>query len=809
MTAKPKNALKLMSMENSDKIIEQLGIFYLGKEVNPKTQELTDELVLYKNKNLTTHAALIGMTGSGKTGLGIDIIEEAILDNIPVIIIDPKGDMGNLLLTFPSLKPEEFEPWVDPVSAETKGLSVKDFAKKTASLWENGIGQWHQDKSRIKKLKENAEFVIYTPGSSAGVQLSVLASFDAPSPDVIDDPDTFMSVINAGVSSLLALIKLKGDILQSKEYLLLSNIFAHVWRKGLGISLEQLIGYVTNPPFDKIGVLPLKSFYPQTQRLDLAMKLNTVLASPGFAAWTQGEALNINRLMYNESGKAKVSILNIAHLDEGQRMFFVTLFLNRYISWMRMQKGTSALRNLLYMDEIFGFFPAVGNPPSKQPMLLLLKQARAFGTGIILATQNPIDLDYKGLSNIGTWFIGRLQTKQDKERVMDGLIQSSEGALSKKEVGELLSNIQSRVFLLKSAHEDNLRLMQTRWVLSYLRGPLSKQEIRQLMKPYKEKHQADVQEKEDVKLETTSNNISSPGATSVVMPMLPQDAVQYFAQPVNGQNFVYQPYLLAEGKVRFVNATRGIDLEKKVSMRFVLNKDMQEINYPAGEKFEFNPADYGKKPFEQVQFAGLPGFIENLKSFKSLKKEFSDYLYRNNKLELYKCTSLKAESKPCESLDDFKMRLMNIVRDRKEDAIEKLRSKYSKKAERLQVKYDKLMIKLDKEKADVTSRTADSAMSFGMAVLGAFLGGGTRSKTRRGISSASKIAKEKVDVRRVEKEINQVRQDMSELKNALQSEAKIISEKFKPEKFPVTSFFIKPRRSDVYDVETAVLWEAN
>ncbi len=792
---------------DTEKTFEQLGIFYLGKEVDPETQKLSEQAVLYKSKNLTTHAALIGMTGSGKTGLGIDLIEEAVLDNIPVIIIDPKGDMGNLLLTFPELKPEDFEKWVDPVTAETKGMTVKDFAQKTAALWEKGIGQWNQDKSRIKKLKESAEFVIYTPGSSAGVQLSVLSSFDAPAPDVVDDPDTFMSVINASVSSLLALIKLKGDILQSKEYLLLSNIFAHLWRKGVNVTLEQLIGYVTNPPFDKVGVLPLKSFYPQTKRLDLAMKLNTVLASPGFAAWTQGEALNINKLMYTDTGKAKVSILNIAHLNEGQRMFFVTLFLNRYISWMRMQKGTSALRNILYMDEIFGFFPAVGNPPSKQPMLLLLKQARAFGTGIILATQNPIDLDYKGLSNIGTWFIGRLQTKQDKDRVMDGLIQSSENALNKKEIQELLSNIQSRVFLLKSAHEDRLRLMQTRWVLSYLRGPLSKQEIRQLMKPYKDK-QPKAKETEIVE-ETASTGFNQASAAHVVQPMLPQDAVQYFALPVNNTNIVYKPYFYAEGKVRFVNASRGIDVAKKIAKRYMLQEDLQEIDYPQGEKFELNPANYGKKPLEQAQFAGLPDFLENLKSFKSLQKQFADYLYRNNKLELYKCTSLKAESKPGESLDDFKMRLMNIIRDRKEAAIEKLRSKYSTKAERLQTKYDKLLIKLDKEKADVTSRTADSAVSFGMAVLGAFIGGGTRSKTRRGISSASKIAKEKADVRRVEKEIRQVKQDMLDLKNELASEAKIISEKFKAENFPVTSFFIKPRRTDIYDVEIAVVWETN
>jgi hypothetical protein len=350
--------------------------------------------------------------------------------------------------------------------------------------------------------------------------------------------------------------------------------------------------------------------------------------------------------------------------------------------------------------------------------------------------------------------------------------------------------------------------MQTRWVLSYLRGPLSKQEIRQLMKKYKES-KPQSEEKTIEQTEIINETELTKKETNIVMPMLPNDAIQYFStQTPLGQEAFYQPFLIAEGKVRFVNATRGIDKEIKVSKRYFLDKNLPEIDYKSGEIFSFENTDFDKKPLEQAKFHSLPEFMLNLKSFKPVQKAFTDYLYRNNKLELYKCTSLKAESKPDESLDDFKMRLMNIIRDRKEAAIEKLRSKYSKKAERLQVKYDKLMIKLDKEKADVTSRTADSAMSFGMAVLGAFIGGGTRSKTRRGISSASKIAKEKADVRRVEKEIRQVQQDMNELKNSLSSEAKTISEKFKMENYPITKFFIKPRRTDIYDVEIAVLWEA-
>jgi hypothetical protein len=796
-------------MQDMTPLHEKLDLFYLGKEVNSATKELSEELVLYKSKNLTTHAALIGMTGSGKTGLGIGMLEEAVLDNIPTIIIDPKGDMGNLLLTFPDLKPNDFEPWVDAGIAESKGLDVKAFAEQTASMWDKGIRSWNQDKSRIKRLKENAEYTIYTPGSSAGVQLSVLSSFDAPSEELIDDPDSFTSVINSTVSSLLALIRFKGDPLQSKEYLLLSTIFVHLWKKGINITLEELIGYVANPPFDKIGVLPLKSFYKQTQRLDLAMKLNTVLASPGFAAWTEGESLDIKNLLYTKEGKAKVSILSIAHLDESQRMFFVTLFLNRYISWMRNQSGTSSLRSLLYMDEIFGFFPAVSNPPSKKPMMLLLKQARAFGVGIILATQNPVDLDYKGLSNIGTWFIGRLQTKQDKERVMDGLLKSDEGSLNKKEIEKLLSNIQSRVFLLKSAHEDRLMLMQTRWVLSYLRGPLSKKEIRLLMKDRKadtelkavETNKAGAQKQSNEKINIASANIQ---------PMLSNEIEQYYSSNTPyGQQVEYKPYLFAEAKVRFVNATRGIDVEKSFTQAFYLDKSISNIDFRRSEDLKIDLRLYDKKPLEQSKFHALPKFVEEMKSFKALEKEFSDYLYRTNKIELYKCTALKAESKPGQSIEDFKISLAELIRDKKAEAVDKLRKKYGAKGDRLQDKYARLKTKLAKEQSDVSAKQTDTAMSFGMAVLGTFLGGGTKTKVRRGITSAGRISKEKADVRRVEGEMRQVQKDMQELRADLSADIELIKEKYRIESYKISTFHIKPRRTDIYHVKIALLWEAN
>ncbi|MCA9086899.1 MAG: ATP-binding protein, partial [Planctomycetaceae bacterium] len=209
------------------------------------------------------------------------------------------------------------------------------------------------------------------------------------------------------------------------------------------------------PPFDRIGVIGLENFYPQADRFQLAMLLNNLLASPGFSSWMEGESLDIQKMLYSPDGKPRFTILSIAHLSEAERMFFVTIFLNEVVSWMRAQSGTSSLRAILYMDEVFGYFPPTANPPSKTPMLTLLKQARAFGLGVVLATQNPVDLDYKGLSNAGTWFIGRLQTERDKARVLDGLEGASAAAghaFDRRQMEVILSGLGSRVFLLNNVH---------------------------------------------------------------------------------------------------------------------------------------------------------------------------------------------------------------------------------------------------------------------------------------------------------------------------------------------------------------------
>ncbi len=460
---------------------EKLGAFYLGRRDSPDSDRPGEEPVLYDARDLTTHAMIIGMTGSGKTGLGISLIEEAALDHIPVIAIDPKGDMGNLLLTFPELRGSDFEPWVDKVAASEAGMDVADYAAQTAANWRQGLADWGQQPERIAALRNAADATIYTPGSSAGKPLSVLRAFSAPDADTLADEDRYRERLQVTVTGILTLLGIDADPLQSREHILLSAILDAAWRDGISPDLAALIAAIQAPAFDKIGVMALDTFYPAKDRFALAMQMNSLLAAPGFQAWLEGDALDINRLLYNDSGKPRIAVVSIAHLDDRQRMFFVTMLLNQLVSWMRAQPGSASLRAILYMDEVFGYMPPVANPPSKQLLLTLLKQARAYGLGVVLATQNPVDLDYRGLSNIGTWFIGRLQTERDKARVRDGLQSAAASAsLDGPALDRTLASLKKRRFLLHNVHEEFPVILQTRWVMSFLAGPLTRDQISRL-----------------------------------------------------------------------------------------------------------------------------------------------------------------------------------------------------------------------------------------------------------------------------------------------------------------------------------------
>jgi hypothetical protein len=459
---------------------EKLGLFYLGRPLDAEGAGMADQPLLYDSRDLVTHAVCLGMTGSGKTGLCIALLEEAAIDGVPAVVIDPKGDLANLLLTFPELRPADFEPWVDAEEARRKGLSVPALAAKEAAKWREGLAAWGQDGERIRKLRESADFRIFTPGSSAGEPLSILATFAAPPPEMVADGELFAERVQSTVTGLLGLVGVAGDPLRSREHILVSSLLDRRWREGGGYDLAGLIADVQKPPLDKVGVLPLESFFPAKERFELAMTLNGFLAAPGFAAWIQGTPLDLRYLLRAEDGRPRVSVISIAHLSDAERMFFVTLLLNQALAWMRAQSGTGSLRAILYMDEIFGYLPPTANPPSKKPFLTLLKQARAFGLGVVVATQNPVDLDYKALSNIGTWLLGRLQTERDLLRVLDGLEGVAGDGFDRGEMQQLLAGLASRKFLLHNVHDERPVLFESRWAMSYLAGPLTRDQIRRL-----------------------------------------------------------------------------------------------------------------------------------------------------------------------------------------------------------------------------------------------------------------------------------------------------------------------------------------
>ena len=559
---------------------EKLGAFYLGRPYDLRRKKRLEGLLLYDSKDLVTHAVCVGMTGSGKTGLCLALLEEAAIDNIPALVIDPKGDLSNLLLTFPQLRGEDLEPWINAEDAQKKGLSTLEFAQQQADLWKKGLGEWGQTPDRIQRLKEAADFTIYTPGSTAGFPVSVLNSLDAPPGSILEDKELLRERISTTVTSFLGLLGIQSDPLQSREHILLSTLLNNAWRQGQKLDLAALIQQIQTPPMNKVGVMELESFYSSNDRFELAMQLNNLLAAPGFETWLDGEPLDIQSFLYTASGKPRVSIFSIAHLNDSERMFFVSILLNQVVTWMRAQSGTTSLRALLYMDEIMGYFPPVANPPSKAPFLTLLKQARAYGLGVVLATQNPVDLDYKGLANAGTWFIGRLQTERDKARLLEGL----EGAaastgmrFNRKQMEETLAGLGNRIFLMNNVHEDAPEVFESRWALSYLRGPLTRDQIKSLMESKKKGTQSQANRRQHSLASAATaapapaapKSCQSPhiifsatGASSGNYPIL------YPApgSPTKGKPLLYQPMAFGSAKVYFVDSKAKVDEEQTVAI---------------------------------------------------------------------------------------------------------------------------------------------------------------------------------------------------------------------------------------------------
>jgi hypothetical protein len=807
------------------KDFEKLGVFYLGRQSDAAGKTLGDP-ILYDSRHLLTHAVCVGMTGSGKTGLCLSLIEEAAIDGVPTIAIDPKGDLSNLLLTFPRLAPEDFRPWIDEDEARRAGMTPDAYAAQQAETWKKGLADWGQDGARIERLRAAADFAIYTPGSRAGLPLSILSSFAAPPDGIREDGEALADRASTTAMSVLTLAGVEAET-GGREHTFLSTLLASAWKAGRDLDLATVIQGVQSPPFQRIGVLDVDAFYPSKDRFNLATKLNSMLASPGFEQWLEGEALDAGRLLYGPKGKPRVSIVSIAHLDDSRRMFFVSLLLNEIVGWMRRQSGTSSLRAIIYMDEIAGYFPPVANPPSKPPLLTLLKQARAFGIGIVLATQNTVDLDYKGLGNAGTWFLGRLQTERDKARVLDGLQGAAAGGLDRDAADKTLSELGKRVFLLHDVHAGGPETFQSRWAMSYLRGPLSRDQIKALTAsvspadrpsgpatatPATDTSATSERGSAQARTVPASGERGQAAASAGAAPVLAPEIQQYFL-PTNDPHPRYTPVVLGVAKVTFADTKLNINETRDVVAVAPIGTGAVPVDWAQAESIEIAPADLETAPADGAVFEALPKAAASAKSYPAWQKAFAAWIASSQKLELQRHPGLKITSNAGESERDFRIRVQNAQREARDAEVEDVRRRFAEKRARLEEKLRRADQGVARESEQASQAKVQTAVSIGATIFGALLGRksiststlGRATTAARGIGRATKEAD---DIKRAQENVDVAKKGLEELDAQIAEETAAIAARFDADASRLESASVAPKRGGILVQFVALGWRA-
>jgi len=797
---------------------ETLGAFYLGKRFSLADRTRQDDLVLYDAKDLTTHAVIIGMTGSGKTGLGIGLIEEALIDHVPVIAVDPKGDLGNLALRFPSLAPIDFRPWVDPQQATNAGLSAEAFAEQQATLWRNGLAGWGQDGSRIQRFVDAASITVYTPGSTAGRPLSLLKAFVAPPPAIIDDSEALQERIDATATSVLALLGIDADPISSREHILLANLLHHTWSDGRDLDLPGLIGGIQTPPFNTVGVMPLDTVFPPKDRMALAMRLNNLLAAPGFQNWMKGEPLDTARLLYDAQGKAKGSIISIAHLGDAERMFFMTLLLADILAWVRTQPGTGALRAILYIDELFGYMPPVANPPSKVLLLTLLKQARAYGLGVVLATQNPVDLDYRGLSNTGTWFIGRLQTERDKMRVMEGLEGASGGEpFNRAAMEQTIAGLGKRVFLLHSVHEPAPITFETRWTMSYLAGPMTREQIKTLTAASVTAASASatgaaVGATARAPVATAAGVATVVGAASRHAPVMPPDIPQYFLPAASSPDTVtYHPAILGVADLAFASAKYGVTEQRRVALLGSLDDGPIALEWDHAERVDIDVSALQPAARDGSLFAAVPKAAGTTKNYPAWGKALQRWMVANERVTLFRSAAFRETSTPGESERNFRIRLQVTAHERRDAKIEALRVRFATRFSTLLEQIRRAEQAVQREQAQASQAKMDTALSVGGAILGAIFGRGkvssrTIGKVGTAARGAGRAAQQHGDVTRASESVSALQAKYAELEAKVQREVDDVGSSYNAQLDSLDTLTIAAKSGDVRVQLVGLVW---
>ncbi len=832
--------------------------FYLGRHLENPQAEPGDKPLFYNPADLTTHAIVTGMTGSGKTGLCVTLLEEAALQNVPALIIDPKGDLTNLLLHFPDLAPQDFEPWLDPESARRAGVSVEQTAIQTAQTWKDGLAKWGMDANRVRALKNAAEFAVYTPGSDAGIPVSVLSSLAVPDLDWRENREILREKISSTVTALLGLIG-ESDIdpLRSREHILLSHIFENAWSKGKSLDLTELILQTQNPPFDKLGALPLDTFFPAKARTSLVMQLNAILASPSFETWREGQALDIPDLLYTPDGRPRHSVFYLAHLSETERMFFITLLLASVETWMRTQGGTNSLRALLYMDEIFGYLPPQKNPPSKQPLLRMLKQARAFGVGLVLATQNPVDVDYKALSNAGSWFIGKLQTERDKERLLEGL-DSATGTLNRAAYAKLISSLGKRAFILHNVHNKQPALFRTRWAMNYLAGPMTRTQIPALNElagagwdlvdddvmaasapqTVSQPKSVDVPQASATETLASYQPVSVNGASrrrperkrvarphdgsTSTRPAIPASVGEFFLpfnlslmeafelarRPMGADaeqvGMLYRPTLLAAASVRFLNRKYGVDSEAARAL-LVQNPDPRGVvrwdDY-AGQSVDVDAL--AKVPAPQSRFVSLDAPFSESKLMTALKRDFRDWIYRTVSVTARANDVLKVYAGPDISKSEFMRACSDAARDKRDAEINKVSAQYERKLDTLENRLKREERELRQDEDELADRKMEEMGTHAENVLSLF-----SKRRRRMTTSLTKrrlTQQAKADVQESIEAIDDLEEQINALEAEFKSRLDEISDRWGAVVNQTSEVTITPTKTNIFVDYFGVAW---
>jgi hypothetical protein len=804
---------------------EYLGSFYLGAEYDLRNGTQTEVPLNYDARDLTTHALCVGMTGSGKTGLCLGLLEEAAIDKVPAIIVDLKGDISNLVLQFPDLTAQDFAPWIGADEAQREGKSVAEYAAEVAARWKQGIESWGMNSERVRMLKESADYTIYTPGSDAGLPISILGSLAAPGLNFDDQAEAVRERIGGVANALLGFVGISADPIQSREAILLSTIFEHFWRQNQDLDLAKLILSIQNPPVRQLGVLDVDTFYPEKERFELAMAFNNLVAAPKFQNWLRGEALDIDALLYTADGKPRHSIFYVAHLSDKERMFFITLLLETVLAWVRRQTGTNSLRAIVYFDEVYGYLPPVAQPPSKRPLMALIKQGRAAGLGCVLATQNPADIDYKGLTNTGTWFIGRLQAERDKARVIEGLKSAiAEGGRDSERVDyqRIVGQLKPRVFLMHNVHEGEPVIFQTRWAMSYLHGPMTRPQIQALMRQRKDRGGTISQPVFTAPPEPIAEGLTPPADFSatrqVLDPEIPQlflpvaldeaAAIQHLQQAAHGDvrigrtQLVYGPAIIGGATVQFFDREQDISEQQERVLLAPAPDPLGSVGWDRAENLPIRLGDLGQQPAQTTSeqgpfFAAAPEAANSVSELKSIAKTFADWLYYNSRLTLLAHPRLKVVQRPGETERQFKMRLRQAARERRDAEVDDLGKKYAAQMEKLEARLHKTERGLEQGEEDFSARKRESLIATGEMLLTML----TRRRLYRTASwtaSRHRLAERaKMGVEETRQEIDDLKAELAGLQEELRREAQKITQKWVDTLEQLITRELRPRRADV------------